>query len=108
MERLRAELRDALAGAEIPLELLTGGEIAFNMLPELDDEPCAASASAGTPRYLLLELPDLGWPLGLEETCVRAPPPGLHAVLAHPERSLEVQRSPETLERLVEKGSSCR
>jgi protein-tyrosine phosphatase len=104
MERLVAELRAALAEAEIPLELLTGGEIAFTMLPELDDDGLRRFGLGGNERYLLLELPHLGWPLTLDDVLFDLQIRGFTIVLAHPERSLDLQSEPERLERLVEKG----
>lgn len=105
MERLVAELRDALAEAAIPLELLTGGEVAYARLPELDDESLRRFGLGGNPRYLLLEPPYVGWPPGLEETLFDLRLRGFTVVLAHPERSAEVQEQPELLARLVEAGT---
>ena len=104
MERLVGELRAALAEAAIPLELLTGGEIAFEMIAELDDETLRRFGLAGNPAYLLLELPHYGWPATLDHVVFDLQIRGFTIVLAHPERSLEVQGEPERLGRLIEKG----
>ena len=50
------ELRAALAAAEIPLEVLPGGEIAIWRLIDLDDDTLRALALGGGP-YLLVESP---------------------------------------------------
>ncbi len=105
MEQRLAELRDALASASIPLELLPGGEIALDLLPDLDDDALRRFGLGGNPRYLLIELPDFGWPLQLEEALFQLRLRGFAAVLAHPERNTEVQEQPVLLERLVESGT---
>jgi protein-tyrosine phosphatase len=100
LELLRRELREA----GIPLELLPGGEIALDRLPELDDEELRRFGLGGNPRYLLLEAPDFGWPLGIEDTLFELQLRGFTIVLAHPERNGDVQASPERLAPLVERG----
>ena len=50
------ELRAALAEAEIPLEVLPGGEIAIWRLIDFDDDALRALALGGGP-YLLVESP---------------------------------------------------
>jgi protein-tyrosine phosphatase len=101
VESIRAELREH----SIPLELLTGGEIALDLLPELPDPVLRRFGLGGNPRYLLLESPYNGWPLGLEQTVFELQLRGFAVVLAHPERNDEVQERPERLERLVELGT---
>jgi protein-tyrosine phosphatase len=105
MERLVDSLRRDLREAAVPLELLPGGEIAFDMLPDLGDEDLRRFGLAGNPKYLLLETPYLGWPLGLEESFFELQLRGFTPVLAHPERNGEVQSSPERLAPLVERGT---
>jgi protein-tyrosine phosphatase len=105
MERLVSSLRARLARSSIPLELLPGGEIALDFLPGLDDDELRRFGLGGNPRYLLLETPYLGWPLGLEDTFFQLQLRGFSLVLAHPERSAEVQENPGLVERLVEHGA---
>ncbi len=104
MEQLVESVRAALDEHSIPLELLTGGEIDLEMLPELPDAELRRFGLGGNPRYLLLETPYSGWPLGLEQTVFDLQLRGFAVVLAHPERNEEVQESPKRLERLVEMG----
>jgi protein-tyrosine phosphatase len=104
MEAAVDAVRAALAEASIPLELLPGAEIAYDRLPELDDPALRRFGLGGNPRYLLLEPPYEGWPLGLEQTVFELQLRGFAVVLAHPERNDEVQERPERLERLVEMG----
>ena len=70
MEQKVVEVAAAIAEAGIPLTVLTGGEVAFEWLPGLDDDALRRFGLGGNPGYLLLELPVVGWPLGLEDTLV--------------------------------------
>lgn len=94
MERLLQETRAALRSAGIELELRGGAEVALGFLPQLGLEELHRFGLAGNPRYLLLEFPYEGWPLGLETTVESLRDKGITAVLAHPERSESVQVSP--------------
>lgn len=105
MERLVAELRGELAADGIPLEVLPGGEIALDRLDELSHEDVRRFGLGGSEAYLLLEFPYFGWPLGLEGQVIRLEAQGVRAVIAHPERSAEVQAAPERLEPLVRAGA---
>ena len=105
MERLVDSLRRKLREAAVPLELLPGGEIAFDKLPDLGDDELRRFGLAGNPKYLLLEAPYFGWPLGIADTVFELQLRGFTAVLAHPERNGEVQASPERLAPLVERGT---
>lgn len=104
MEQQVDLLRQELRAADIPLELLPGGEIALDRLPELDDDELRRFGLAGNPKYLLLEAPYLGWPLGIANTFFQLQLSGFQVVYAHPERNGDVQASPERLAPLVERG----
>jgi protein-tyrosine phosphatase len=105
MEQQLAETRAALSAADVPLELLPGGEIALDWLPQLEEEELRHFALGGSTQSLLLEFPYFGWPLGLEEAVFELRVRGFRPVLAHPERNDEVQADPERLERAVETGA---
>jgi protein-tyrosine phosphatase len=105
MERQLDSVRKALRDAAVPIELLPGGEIALDMLPQLGDEDLRRFGLAGNPKYVLLEAPYLGWPLGIEDGLFQLSLRGFTAVLAHPERNDEVQSNPERLAPLVERGT---
>jgi protein-tyrosine phosphatase len=105
MEQLVAELRTALLRAEIPLELRTGGELALERLPMVDEDELHRFGLGGNPRYLLLEFPYHGWPLDLGNLIFTLRMRGYTPVLAHPERNVEVQAAPERLRRAVEQGA---
>ena len=105
MEQKVAEVTAAIAEAGIPLTVLTGGEVAFESLPGLDDDTLRRFGLGGNPGYLLLELPLAGWPLGLEDTLYDLRLRGFTVVLAHPERCPEVREQPERLRPLVDAGT---
>ncbi len=105
METAVDRLREALRAANIPVELLPGGEIAFEILAVLDREELLRFSLANSKRYVLIEFPYVGWPLALESALWKIRAAGLVGVLAHPERNREVQERPDRLAPLVEAGT---
>jgi protein-tyrosine phosphatase len=104
METGVAELRDALVAEGVEVEVLTGGEIALDRLPVLDNDELSRFA-LGRPGYVLLEFPYYGWPLELETRALELRSKGFGVVLAHPERNADIAAAPERLERVVEQGA---
>jgi protein-tyrosine phosphatase len=105
MEAAVESLRAELAAAAIPLRLLPGGELDLEELEGRDDDELRRFGLGGNPEYLLLEFPYTGWPLGLAETVFRLATARMTAVIAHPERSADVQAAPERLEPIVAGGA---
>jgi protein-tyrosine phosphatase len=101
MEHALAALR-AAAGPEP--RLLPGGELDLAELARPLEE-LRRFALAGNPDYLLVETPYYGWPLGLRDAVARLREVGITAVIAHPERNPDVQRSPELLQPVVDEGA---
>jgi protein-tyrosine phosphatase len=97
------ELRAALAEADIPLEVLPGGEIAIWRLVDLDDETLRGLALGGGP-YLLVESPFSPAVGDFEPMVLDLHARGFRVLLAHPERCPAFQREPARLEHLVEAG----
>jgi protein-tyrosine phosphatase len=97
------ELRAALAEADIPLEVLPGGEIAIWRLIDLDDDTLRALALGGGP-YLLVESPFSPVVGDFEPMVLDLHARGHRVLLAHPERCPAFQRDPARLERLVGAG----
>jgi len=100
----RETLAARLAYEGIDLELLAGGEIAHDRLPELDDEMLRTLTLGGGP-YLLLECPFTPIGDGLEPLVDDLHERGFEVLLAHPERSVSFQRDPELLAALVDQGA---
>ena len=105
MEQSLDSLRRGLCAADIAIELLPGGEIALDWLPQLGEDDLRRFGLGGNARCLLLETPYFGWPLGIEETLFRLQLRGFTVVLAHPERNPEVQARPELLATIVGRGT---
>lgn len=105
MLRALEEVRTAVAGAGIPIELLPGGEIALDVVRRLPPGELRAFALGGNPGYLLVEMPYSGWPLDLPDLLFGLLATGITPVLAHPERNDVVAEAPERLEPLVAAGS---
>lgn len=102
---ITARTRDALERAGVPLVILTGGEIALDWFPTLDDDALRGAALGGTGRHLLIEMPFRGWPLQLPDMLDGLAMRGYRVVLAHPERAESVQREPARLRDLVARGA---
>src|SRR6476619_2827872 len=67
MEYRVAELRAELQLQGIALDVRQGGEIAFDWLGKRPVETPRRFGLGGNPRYLLVETPDYGWPLGFAD-----------------------------------------
>ncbi|HZT17661.1 MAG TPA: CpsB/CapC family capsule biosynthesis tyrosine phosphatase [Gaiellaceae bacterium] len=102
MEAALAGLREAAGDL---LRLVPGGEIALDELRRRPLEELLRFALAGNPAYLLVETPYVGWPLDLTTLLSELAAAGVTPVLAHPERSLEVQLRPQLLEPVVGGGT---
>ena len=98
-----AAVNAALSEAELPLEVLTGGEIALTRVAELDDEELRALALGGGP-WLLVESPLTPSAAGFDNVLHHLQARGHRIVLAHPERCPAFQREPERLASLVHAG----
>jgi protein-tyrosine phosphatase len=105
MEAGVASVRSDFEEQGIEIEVLAGGEIAIDRLEELSREELERFTIGQTGRYLLVEFPYSGWPLGLEQRLFELRVAGFGAVLAHPERNREVQADPTRIERLVAAGT---
>ena len=100
------ELRAALAAEGIALEVVSGAEIATEMLGDLDDTALRALSLGGGPN-LLIEAPLRSSAGDIDVAVERLLADGHGVVLAHPERSPSFQREPARLTRLVAAGARC-
>ena len=106
-ERLAAErerLAAALADEGVPLQLLQGGEVAPERLPDLDDATLQHLA-LGNGSYVLLECPFTPVGATMDMMVADLQGRGFHVLLAHPERSPTFQRDPAHLGALVDRGA---
>jgi protein-tyrosine phosphatase len=100
----REALTAQLASEGIELELLAGGEIAHDRLPDLDDHVLRTLALGGG-SYVLLECPFSPIGDGLEPLVADLHERGFEVLLAHPERSASLQHDPDLLAALVDQGA---
>lgn len=105
MEYRVYELREELARAGIPLQVVTGGELSLEWLSKLDVSELRRFGLGGNARYLLVETPYYGWPLGFGDALFQLRASGIVPVIAHPERNAEVQGDPDRLARFVDAGA---
>lgn len=92
-----------LDAAGIPLRVRPGAEVALTRGIELDDEELRG-LRLGDGEWLLAECPLALASPGFDRLLHRLQAQGHRILLAHPERSPELHRSPETLRRLVDAG----
>jgi protein-tyrosine phosphatase len=104
LEPARAALASRLAEERVELELLAGGEVAPDRLPDLDDETLTRIALGGGP-YVLLECPFTPVDGAMEPLVADLHDRGFGVLLAHPERSSTFQRDPARLAALVDHGA---
>ncbi len=105
MEEGVVQLQRDFDAEGIPLDVLTGGELDLDHVLALDDGELRKFTLAGTGRYLLIECPYFGWPLGLEHALANLRYDGVTPILAHPERNPEVADNPELVARAVRAGA---
>jgi protein-tyrosine phosphatase len=101
-----AELNRALWEEGVPLEVLTGGEIAPTFLPLIDPADLSRLTLGGGP-YLLLEAPLEAVGGELEAAVDELMNAGHGILLGHPERAPSFHREPGRLALLVERGVLC-
>ena len=103
LKDLSGDLNAMLASEGVPLNIVLGME---NPL-ELD---MVAQVKRGTAltlngsEYILVELPFQQLPIYWEEVLFQLQLDGLHPIIAHPERQVQLQANPNLLSGLVERG----
>src|ERR1700752_4278875 len=97
------ELTEQLRVKEVPLEGVSGAEIALSRLIDLDAAELARLALGGG-KWLLVEPPFSATASGLDELVFELVQAGHRVILAHPERCPAFQREPRTLHSLVDQG----
>jgi protein-tyrosine phosphatase len=90
---------------DLPIEVVTGGEVALSFVGGLSDEELLKFTLGSSGRYLLVELPPPGWSLGTELALARLRTLGIRPLIAHPERHPLIQERPERLSSLLENGA---
>lgn len=97
------KLKEALASNHIGLEIRPGIEYLLSADLVNDAETGEAVTLAGS-HYVLVEIDFQQWPPYTADALFKLQLAGYAPVLAHPERQANIQRSPELLADLVERG----
>jgi protein-tyrosine phosphatase len=105
MERGVAELNRDFHQEGLSVTVLHGGEVDLEQLPTLTGEDVRRFTLAQTGRYLLVEIPLVGWPLYLDRRVLELRSGNITPLLAHPERNREVQRNPGVIAAAVSAGA---
>ncbi|MBE3578060.1 MAG: phosphotransferase [Limnochordales bacterium] len=97
-------LSAALAENRIPLRLQQAAEVSFapDLRTQLEAHPELTVNGQG--RYVLTELPFVGYPTYVTEVCFDLLLHGIVPIIAHPERSQHLQQHPHLLYELVAQG----
>jgi protein-tyrosine phosphatase len=97
------QLRSELEQAEIPLAVLSGGEVSLAWALDADDEQLRLVSYAQRGTDLLIETPT-GHAVGLDRFLYQLAAKGYRVTLGHPERNPQFQRDPDSLQALAEQG----
>jgi protein-tyrosine phosphatase len=99
-----AELRALLADRQIGLEVVAGAEIEALYAAKLGDDELRKLALGGG-QWLLIEPPSSAAGVAFERIVNDLQSRGHKVLLAHVERSADIQRDPQILRRLVDSGA---
>ena len=104
IKRKVGELNKKLEENEIPLTIIPGMEVGISEnLPELVSS--GGILTLGESQYLLIEVPYVSLPYGIEEIIFNLKVIGIYPILAHPERNQELQKNPKRILELVNAGA---
>ncbi len=99
-----SELNKLLRKNSIPLSVFPGMEIGISEnVVELVSSGRVLTLAEG--RYVLVEVPFFSLPVGIEEIVYRLVDRGFFPILAHPERSRDIQKNPKRICDLVDNGA---
>lgn len=104
-DRAREELGRALAERSVPLDLLPGGVVPIEQVAAMPADLVARASAGGGGRWLVVTLPEAGWPLGLGDLLQGLEMGGIGLVIAHPERAESVQATSDRLRDLLGRGA---
>ncbi len=104
-DEARSALGASLEAAGVPLPLLPGAVVPAALLGSLDPAVLARCTVGDGGRWIMVVLPDAGWPLGLPAAMRGLEMAGMGIVIAHPERSTSIQQSPDRLRDLLGRGA---
>lgn len=99
-----ANLQEVFSKNNIQLQLYPGAEVQLcpNMLESINSGEAGTINNSG--KYLLLELPSQTIPKGIKDEIFTLKLNGITPIVAHPERNSIIQRDPDILYELVNRG----
>ena len=101
----RSALAGELAARSVALDLLPGAVMPIERISDIPADVLARCTAGGGGRWLVVTLPDAGWPLGLPDLLQGLEMGGIGIVVAHPERSESMQGTPDRLRDLLGRGA---
>jgi protein-tyrosine phosphatase len=99
------DLNRSLRRTGVGIEVVPGGEVDIHWAQTVSDEELRLVSYAQRGRYLLVETPYGTLPDNFEDLLFRITVREFSVLLAHPERSPSLQRRPERLRMLLERGA---
>ena len=100
-----ARVNEALAENEVPLEVVVGAEVDVLWTRDASDAELRLATYGQLGTDMLLETPYGLLPPGFEDWVFSRPSvAGIRVILAHPERNMTFQQSPERLVEMVQRG----
>jgi protein-tyrosine phosphatase len=102
-----AEVRAAVAAANVPVEIVLAGEIHWST--EIPERLATGELIpfCGERRYILFELPMSHVPHAAREVMWQFQLAGIFPVLAHPERNADFERNPDLVHEYRDAGVPC-
>src|SRR3990172_135669 len=98
------EFNKKLKEKEITITIVPGMEVGISEnLPKLVSS--GEVLTLGDSDYLLIEIPFVSLPFGIEEIIFNLKVMGIYPILAHPERNQELQKNPKRILELVNAGA---
>jgi len=98
------EFKEKLFEEQIPLEILPGCDVhlCLRALDLLEEDRILTIND--TQSYMLLELPDMAIPPGMENICFQLKSRGITPIITHPERHFLIREMPKKLKRFMDLG----
>lgn len=99
-----AELRQAVAQQELPLEIVLGADVAAGACIEGVVQQSDHLTIGGQGKYILFEPPHCAMPGWINDVIFDLRLSGLEVIITHPERNADVQRNPNIILPFVQSG----
>ena len=98
-------LRKLLSEGGVALDVLPGAVLDIDQVIKASDDELRRASLGGNGRWVLMRLPERGWPLRLPDLLDGLDVRGFGLIIAEPERCDSLQRSPDRLREIVGRGA---